>query len=63
MEKYNIIKNTVNSKLLFKLSQIGYALNSDILFTNRIPEIVQDINLVNNLKMDAKYLYLFYRMK
>ena len=48
MDNYILIKNNVNSKLLFKLSQIGYALNSDILFTNRIPEIIQDINLVKN---------------
>lgn len=50
MENYNIIKNTVNNQLLFKLSQIGYALSCHLLFTNRISEIVQDINLVNHLK-------------
>ena len=54
MENYKIIKNSVNNKLLFKLSQIGYALYCDILFTNRIPEIVQDINLVNYLKTGDK---------
>jgi hypothetical protein len=46
----DIIKNTVNNQLLFKLSQIGYALSCHLLFTNRISEIVQDINLVNHLK-------------
>lgn len=50
MQDYTMIKNSINSRLLFKLSQIGYALNADLLFTNRIPEITQDINLVNNLK-------------
>lgn len=50
MDNYILTKNEVNSRLLFKLSQIGYALNSDILFTNRVSEITQDINLVNNLK-------------
>jgi hypothetical protein len=54
MENYNVIKNNCNNKLLFKLSQIGYALNSDLLFTNRIPEISQNINLVNNLKNGDK---------
>lgn len=49
MQDYSIIKNSINSRLLFKLSQIGYALNSDLLFTNRIPEIEQKINLVNDL--------------
>ena len=54
MENYKIIKNSVNNKLLFKLSQIGYALYCDILFTNRIPEIEQNIELVNNLKNGDK---------
>lgn len=50
MEKYNIIKNEVNNRLLFKMSQIGYALHCDILFTNRIPEIEQNVELVHHLK-------------
>lgn len=54
MENYNIIKNTVSKRLLFKLSQIGYALSCDLLFTTRIPEIVQDVNLVKNLKNGDK---------
>ena len=54
MENYNLIKNNINNKLLFKLSQIGYALNCNLLFTNRIPEIEQNINLVNNLKNGDK---------
>lgn len=54
MENYNIIKNAVNKNLLFKLSQIGYALSCDLLFTNRIPQIAQDINLVNHLKNGDK---------
>ena len=54
MENYKIVKDNVNKKLLFKMSQIGYALHSDLLFTNRIPEIVQDINLVNHLKNGDK---------
>jgi hypothetical protein len=49
MDEYKLIKKSVDNRLLFKLSQIGYALHSDILFTNRIPEIIQDINLAKNL--------------
>ena len=54
MEKYTVIKNTVNNRLLFKMSQIGYALNCDLLFTNRIPEIEQNVELVNHLKHGNK---------
>jgi hypothetical protein len=54
MENYNIVKNNVNNRLLFKMSQIGYALNCHLLFTNRIPEIIQDVNLANNLKNGDK---------
>ena len=54
MENYKIVKDKINKKLLFKMSQIGYALHCDLLFTNRIPEIVQDINLVNYLKNGDK---------
>jgi hypothetical protein len=50
MDNYNTTKNIVNNRLLFKLSQIGYALNCDVLFTNRIPEIEQNIKIVHNLK-------------
>ena len=49
MENYNITKTQVNDRLLFKMSQIGYALYCDILFTNRIPEIEQNVELVNHL--------------
>ena len=54
MDNYKIVKEMVNSRLLFKMSQIGYALNCDLLFTNRIPEINQDVNLVNNLNNGDK---------
>jgi hypothetical protein len=54
MEKYNIIKNMINSNLLFKLSQIGYALYCDLLFTNRIPEIEQNVFFANYLKNGDK---------
>jgi hypothetical protein len=54
MENYNIVKQQVNNRLLFKMSQIGYALHCDLLFTNRIPEIIQDVNLVNYLKNGDK---------
>jgi hypothetical protein len=54
MENYKILKQNINNKLLFKLSQIGYALNCDLLFTNRIPEIQQNLNLVNNLNNGDK---------
>jgi len=43
------IYKSLDKKLIFKLSQIGYALSSDIAFTNRIKSN-QDINLVNELK-------------
>jgi hypothetical protein len=39
MEHYNLVKKKFNDKLLFKLSQIGFALNCNLLFTNRISEI------------------------
>ena len=54
MEKYNITKHNVNRKLLFKLSQIGYALNCNLLFTNRIQEIEQNVNLVHYLNNGDK---------
>uniref|UniRef100_A0A6C0B1A0 Exostosin GT47 domain-containing protein n=1 Tax=viral metagenome TaxID=1070528 RepID=A0A6C0B1A0_9ZZZZ len=54
MDSYNKIKCNINNKLLFKLSQIGYALHSDMMFTNRVPEIEQNIQLVNNLKYGDK---------
>ena len=54
MEDYNIIKEQNNNRLIFKLSQIGYALNCNLLFTNRVPSIKQDIELVNNLKTGDK---------
>ena len=54
MEQYNIIKKQINERLIFKLSQIGYALNCDLLFTNRIPSIKQDVELVNYLKTGDK---------
>lgn len=54
MENYNIIKNQINQRLLFKLSQIGYALHCDLLFTNRIPEIEQNVFLANHLKNGDK---------
>jgi hypothetical protein len=54
MENYNIIKSKINEKLLFKMSQIGYALHCDILFTNRIPEIEQNVELVKYLKKGDK---------
>ncbi len=49
MDEYNRIKKDFDDKLLFKLSQIGFGLNSDLLFTNRIP-ICQNVELVNHLK-------------
>jgi hypothetical protein len=54
MEQYNIIKKQINTRLIFKLSQIGYALNCDLLFTNRIPSIRQDVELANYLKTGDK---------
>ena len=54
MEYYNTVKTQVNDRLLFKMSQIGYALNCHILFTNRIPEIVQNVEFANHLKHGDK---------
>jgi hypothetical protein len=54
MEKYNIIKQNVDNRLLFKMSQIGYALHCDLLFTNRIPEIEQNVELAKYLKIGDK---------
>ena len=54
MENYYIIKEEVNKKLLFKLSQIGYALRCNLLFTTRIPELDQNVELVNYLKNGDK---------
>jgi hypothetical protein len=44
----------VNQRLIFKLSQIGYALYCDLLFTNRIPEIEQNVLLEKHLKNGDK---------
>jgi len=52
--EYQIIKQKVADKLIFKLSQIGYALSCDLLFTSRIPVLKQDVNLVNCLKTGDK---------
>jgi hypothetical protein len=54
MDNYIITKTQVNDRLLFKMSQIGYALYCDLLFTNRIPEIEQNVELVNHLKNGDK---------
>lgn len=54
MEEYNLIKNKVNDKLIFKLSQIGYALYCNAMFTNRVKHIPQDINIVSKLKNGDK---------
>ena len=54
MENYNIIKNNANNRLKFKLSQIGYALNCDVIFSNRCPEIEVNLQYVNNLKHGDK---------
>jgi len=50
MENYNRIKEEINTRLLFKLSSIGYALSCDLLFTNRLIEIEQNVELVSHLK-------------
>lgn len=59
MEKYKSLKDKMNNRLLFKFSQIGYALNCDMVITNRIPEIEQNINLVRELKNgDSIFIYI-----
>jgi hypothetical protein len=37
------IKNKYDNKLLFKASQIGFALNADLAFTSRIAEMKNDV--------------------
>jgi len=54
MEEYTLIKNKVNDKLIFKLSQIGYALSCDVMFTNRVKQIPQNIDIVSKLKNGDK---------
>jgi hypothetical protein len=54
LEQYNIIKNQNNDRLIFKLSQIGYALNCNLLFTSRIPSLEQNVELANHLKTGDK---------
>jgi len=54
MEEYILIKKKVNDKLIFKLSQIGYALYCNAMFTNRVNQIPQDINVVSKLKYGDK---------
>jgi len=51
----NKLFNDYNNKLVFKLSQIGYALNSDIIFTSRL------IN--NNYDYNHCYMYLLKEAK
>jgi hypothetical protein len=51
MEKYICAKNNNNNNLLFKFSSIGYALNSNLMFTNRINDMIIGLELVNELKM------------
>lgn len=54
MEHYKEIKQQVNDKLIFKMSQLGFALYCDLLFTTRLPQIPQDINQVYDLKTGDK---------
>ena len=60
MENYNQVKQSIGNNLFFKLSSIGYALNCDLLFTNRIPEIDNNLELVNHLKMGDS-IYISYK--
>jgi hypothetical protein len=52
MQSLNVLKLQINNKLLFKLSCIGYALNSTLFLTNRIPEIQNHLTipLLENLE-------------
>ena len=50
---YKIVKKQYNDKLFFKLCSIGFALECNLLFTNRIT-IDQDIDLVKNLNHGDK---------
>lgn len=54
MENYSIIKNQINDRLIFKMSQIGYGLYCNLLYTNRIPAIEQNVELVNHVKNGDK---------
>ena len=54
MEEYKEKKDYTNNKLIFKMSQLGFALNCDLLFTTRLSYIPQDINMVYSLKEGDK---------
>jgi hypothetical protein len=55
LEKYKIIRLKYNDKLIFKLSQYGYALNCDIIFSLRNKEIdnLTNYQLLNELNNGA----------
>lgn len=59
METYKSAKNDVNNKLIFKLSQFGYALYCDLLFSNRCPDIEQNTDFANHLKHGDKVFITF----
>ena len=52
MEEYKEIINWYNSTLIFKLSQIGYALNCNLIFTDRLQYLNMDksLQLITYLK-------------
>jgi hypothetical protein len=54
MEEYKQIKDATNDKLIFKMSQLGFALHSDLLFTTRLSYIPQDINMLYSLNHGDK---------
>ena len=51
---FKILTKKIDERITFKLSTIGWALSCDLFFSNRIPEIQQNINLVNYLKNGDK---------
>lgn len=55
----SILKYKYNSKLLFKLSSIGFGINADLIFTNRLSDQNTDVNEVKNLQYGSKiFIYV-----
>jgi len=57
LNQYNEIKNNLNDLILFKLSQMGFALNCDLILTNRLLPLMKNefINeVIKNIDNNSK---------
>lgn len=57
LDKYNDIKNNLNDLILFKLSQMGFALNCDLILSHRLSSLMKDefINeIIKNINNKSK---------